>query len=165
MVMNKNEKYRSFKQLLNSFYKSNDEDIKQEKTILPHTIKLEPKLIYDTYNKNMKIEFKIGNKNMYVLKNLITFYDKMLNQELYEYGAKLGFVHTKDAFELESIPLLNFVLKYAEIIKYANETSKEYGVWQGITLSDRYITISNTGIDELFEVLILLLCSKNLLFI
>lgn len=151
--MNNNEKYRSFKQLLNSFYNINNENDKQEKTILPHTIKLEPKLIYDTYNKNMKIEFRIGNKNMYVLKNLSDFYDKMLNQEFYEYGTKLAFKHTKDAFEEESQPLLNFVLKYAEIIKYANETSKEYSVWQGITLSDRYITISNTGIDELFEVL------------
>ena len=38
------------------------------------------------------------------------------------------------------------------VLKYANETSKAYAYY-GTSLSDRYITISNTGIDELFEIL------------
>ena len=48
--------------------------------------------------------------------------------------------------------LLNFILKYAEIIKYSNETVGSYGKYMR-TMSNEYITISNTGLDELFEVL------------
>ncbi len=88
---------------------------------------------------------------MYVLKSLPEFYERMIKEEYYSYGAKLAFRHTKEVFEPNSIEILNYVLKYAEIIKYANESSKVYSYY-GSTLNDRYITISNTGIDELFEV-------------
>lgn len=152
-IKKNNEKYRTFKQLINAFNYTNGnsgEDI--TKQIIPHSINLEPKLIYSTYNKTLKLEFKIGNKNMYVLKNLPEFYDRMINEDYYQYGTKLGFKHTKDAFEPSSLKLLDYVLKYAEIIKYANETSKAYAYY-GTSLSDRYITISNSGIDELFDIL------------
>ena len=48
--------------------------------------------------------------------------------------------------------LLEFILKYAEIIKYSNETVGSYGKYMR-TMSNEYITISNTGLDEIFEVL------------
>ena len=147
----KNERNRSFKQLINAFY-YNNETHNKDSEIIPHTVRLEPKLIYNTYTKNLKAEFKIGSKNMYILKNLTEFYDKMISEEYFEYGTKLGFIHSRDAFEFESLDLLDFVLKYSEIIKYANEISKEYSVWT-TTLNDRYITVSNTGIDELFDIL------------
>ena len=149
----KNENYRSFKQLINAVYSSsNNEKERMDNKLIPHTIKLEPKLIYNTYSKNLKVEFKIGNKNMYIIKNLTDFYDKMINEEYFEYGSKLAFKHVKGAFESESLELLDFLLKYSEIIKYTNEIAKEYAVWR-TSLSDRYITISNTGIDELFDIL------------
>lgn len=143
--------YRAFKQLINTFrYK--DYNNKEEKQVNAHTIKLEPKLIYNSYTKSLKIEFKIGNKNTYILKDLTEFYDHMINEDYFQYGSKLSFKHTKDVFEPNSFGLLDFVMKYAEIIKYANESSKEYAYY-GTQLSDRYITISNTGIDDLFDVL------------
>ncbi|MBP3255242.1 MAG: DEAD/DEAH box helicase [Clostridia bacterium] len=148
--MDKSE-YRAFKQLINTFrYK--DYTDKEEKQVNAHTIKLEPKLIYNSYTKSLKIEFKIGNKNTYILKDLTEFYDHMIKEEYFQYGSKLSFKHTKDVFEPNSVGLLEFVMKYAEIIKYANESSKEYAYY-GTQLSDRYITISNTGIDDLFKVL------------
>ena len=53
-----NEKYRAFKQLISEFYNSNNNQIEEKsKQIIPHTVKLEPKLIYNTYNKTLKIEF------------------------------------------------------------------------------------------------------------
>lgn len=152
-VKKHDEKYRTFKQLINAFcYNNSNENLNLNEQIIPHTIKLEPKLIYNSYNKNLKMELKIGNKNLYVLKSLPEFYDRMINEEYYQYGTKLAFKHTEEAFEQDSLKLLNYVLKYAEIIKYANESSKVYSYY-GSTLNDRYITISNTGIDELFEVL------------
>jgi len=36
-------------------------------------IKIEPKIIYDKYSREMKIEFKIGDKQLYKLKNLPEF--------------------------------------------------------------------------------------------
>ena len=150
--------YRAFKQLINTF-RCKDYNDKEEKQVNAHTIKLEPKLIYNSYTKSLKIEFKIGNKNTYILKDLTEFYDHMIKEEYFQYGSKLSFKHTKDVFEPGSAGLLEFVMKYAEIIKYANESSKEYAYY-GTQLSDRYITISNTGIDDLFDVL----KNSNILF-
>ena len=79
------------------------------------------------------MELKIGNKSMYVLKSLPEFYDRMINEEYYSYGTKLAFEHTKEAFEQSSLPILEYVLKYAEIIKYANEVRNNYSYY-GSTL-------------------------------
>ena len=152
MIAN-NEKYRSFKQLINEFYNKTALTENSDDKAIPHTIKLEPKLIYNSYSKNLKLEFKIGNKSMYVLKDLTEFYTHMLYEEYHDYGLKLGFKHSKEAFEQDSLPMLDFVLKYAEIIKYANDTSREYSLYYGSSLNDRYITLSNSGIDEFFNLL------------
>lgn len=147
------EKYRMFKQLINNFYNQNyQENEVQTKMVFPHTIKLQPKIIYNSYNKNLKLEAKIGDKQLYKIKSFPEFYDRMLNKEFYKYGSKLEFTHSQEAFAEESMPLLNFILKYSEIIKYANEATNTYGYY-GRTIDENHITISNTGIDELFEVL------------
>lgn len=119
---------------------------------MPHTIKIEPKLIYNSYLKTLKLEVKIGDKQLYKLKNFPEFYDRMQKREFYRYGAKLEFLHEEEAFTLASLPMLQYVLKYAEIIKYANEATNPYSYY-GRTMEDNYITISNSGMDELFEVL------------
>ena len=148
------EKNRIFKQLINAFYNNGEKVVKKDvaNISLLHTVSIEPKIIYHRFTKELKIEFKIGNKQLYVLKDLPAFYNRMLNGALYKYGAKLEFVHTEEAFEEKSIPLLRYILKYAEIIKYTNEASIGYGSYAR-TMSDRYITVSNSGMDELFEAL------------
>ena len=146
------EKYRNFKQLIHTFYPTHEEETNSSQRTLPHTVKLEPKLIYNTYLKTLKLEIKIGDKQLYKLKNFPEFYDRMQAKQLYRYGAKLEFVHEEDTFEPNSIPLLHYILKYAEIIKYANEATNSYSYY-GRTMEDGYITISNSGMDELFEVL------------
>ena len=150
--MNKNEEqYKIFKQVVHTFYHNETEKTKDTNTKADNLV-LEPKLIYDTFNKTLKAEFRIGNSQMYRIKSLPEFFERMLNHENYKYGAKLEFVHTKEAFRAEDRELLDYVLKYAEIIKYANETVGSYGKYMR-TMSNEYITISNTGLDELFEVL------------
>ena len=146
------EKYRDFKQLIHTFYPKHEQEVVAKSKILPRSIKLEPKLIYNSYLKTLKLEIKIGDKQLYKIKNLPEFYDRMQKKEFYRYGAKLEFTHEEDAFEISTIPLLKYVLKYAEIIKYANEATTPY-TYYGRTMEDSYITISNTGMDELFEVL------------
>ena len=96
-------KYRGFKQIVNIFYNEEIESIDEEETELKEqgTIKIEPEIFYDKFTGDMKVEFKVGNKRMYKIKNLSEFYNRMLNKELYKYGQKLQFVHTKESFEKE----------------------------------------------------------------
>lgn len=150
--MNKNEEqYKIFKQVLYTFYHKENKKINviQNKV---NNLKIEPKIIYDTFNKTLKAEFKIGDSQLYRIKSLPEFFERMLNNEQYKYGPNLEFVHCKNVFREEDQTLLNFILKYAEIIKYANETVGSYGKYMR-TMSNEYITISNTGLDEIFEVL------------
>ena len=95
---NNNMQYRNFRQMVNTFYNeeidgidSDDEELKNK-----GTIHLEPKVIYDKFLGDMKVEFKIGNKRMYKIKNLSEFYTRMMEKEFYKYGEKLQFVHTKE---------------------------------------------------------------------
>lgn len=146
---------RAFKQIITTFYNEEIEAIEDNPIILKEKekIQLEPRIIYDKLTNTMKIEFKIGNKRMYKIKDLSQFYNSMTNQELYRYGDKLQFVHTKEMFTEDSQKLLDFILKYAELIKYANSNSNSNYRYYGKALNESSIVVGNTGIDELFEIL------------
>lgn len=144
--------YKLFQQLVNEFYYDNSQNSENSITNSKNkNIKILPKLIIDKYNSNLKLEFKIGEQQLYKLKSLPEFYEHMLNCENYKYGLKLEFVHDRKFFDEDSIPILNYIMKYAEIIKYANQAADDYGYY-GRHLSDGYITVSNSGFDELFEI-------------
>ena len=149
------EDYRSFKQMVNTFYSETVEDIENISDINKKkgTIKIEPQIYYDKFAGDMKVEFKIGNKKMYKIKNLAEFYIRMIDKEFYRYGEKLQFIHTEDAFEEESKKLLDFIMKYAEIIKYANSNSNSNYKYYGKALSESNIIVGNSAIDDLFDVL------------
>ncbi|MGN1298020.1 MAG: DEAD/DEAH box helicase [Clostridia bacterium] len=154
MSVNKDE-YKNFKQIVNIFYNEEVERIDTESDQLkkPGTIRIEPKIFYDKFSGDMKIEFKIGNKKMYKIKNLAEFYTRMMNKEFYRYGEKLQFVHIEDVFEEDSKKILNFIMKYAEIIKYANSNSNSNYKYYGKALSETSIIVGNSAIDDLFDVL------------
>ncbi len=150
------DKYRSFKQIVNTFYNEEINNIgAEEETALKNigTIKIEPKIIYDKFSGDMKVEFKIGTNKMYKIKDLSEFYTRIIEKSFYKYGEKLQFIHTQEMFENESKPLLDFILKYAEVIKYANSNSNSNYRYYGKALSDTSIILGNTGVDDLFEVL------------
>ena len=71
MQLNK-EEYKNFKQIVNIFYNEEIEGINEDKEKIKKegTIKIEPRIFYDKFSGDMKIEFKIGNKKMYKIKNL-----------------------------------------------------------------------------------------------
>ena len=154
---NKNKKYNNFTQIINTIYNEEleqiDSNVDDTEIKDKGTIKIQPSLIYDKFNKRMKIEFKIGNKRMYKLKNLSEFYKNMMNKDLVRYGDKLKFVHTKEMFEEESQELLEFIIKYSEIIYYTNSNANSSYQYYGKALSESYIVLSNTGLDEIFEIL------------
>lgn len=150
--MNRNEEqYKIFKQLVHTFYHNEVQKTKDIQNKVNNLL-IEPKLIYDTFHKTLKAEFRIGDSQLYKIKSLPEFFERMLNHEEYKYGAKLDFIHDKSAFREEDLKLLEYILKYAEIIKYANETVESYSKYMR-TMSNEYITISNTGLDEIFDVL------------
>lgn len=148
------KEYKIFKQLINEFYTDNttekENQIKIEKS-KNHNIKIVPKLLIDKYNSNLKLEFKIGEQQLYKIKSIPEFYEHMLKSENFKYGLKLEFIHDKNFFEPESWKILDYIMKYGEIIKYANQAADDYGYY-GRHLSDSYITVSNSGFDELFEI-------------
>ena len=151
-----NAKYRNFKQIVNQFYNeeiemTQGEEIEEIKN--KGTIKIEPKFTYDKLVGKLKVEFKIGKQKMYPIKDLSEFYTLMLNKENHKYGEKLQFIHIKENFEEKSLELLEFILKYAEIIKYVNTNSSSNYQLYGKPLNENYIILNNSGIDEIFEIL------------
>lgn len=151
---NTTNKYNRFNQIVKTLYNEEIEEIDsgiEEELKNKGTLKIEPKLIYDKYTREMKIEFKIGNKRMYKLKNLAEFYKRMIDNEYYKYGDKLEFIHKKEMFEEKSQELLEFLMKYAEIIAFTNSSANSNYRYYGKALSESNIIISNTAIDELFE--------------
>ncbi len=146
--------HRNFRQIVNVFFNEEIENIEDEPKIkVRGDIKLEPKIFYDKFVNQMQVEFRIGNKKMYKLKDLAEFYTRIIEKEFYKYGEKLEFLHTKDAFEESSKPLLEFLLKYAEIIKYANSNINSNYRYYGKALNENSIILGNSGIDDLFEIL------------
>ena len=72
----KNTKYKNFNQIVNTLYNEEVENLNEEEIKIKNagSIKMEPKIYYDKFSKDMKIEFKIGKNKMYRIKNLSEFY-------------------------------------------------------------------------------------------
>ena len=153
-TLRSDSKYRSFKQIVNELYseemKEIEESNKQQEIV---KIKIEPKVIYDKYTNNLRVEFKIGNERMYKLKDLTEFYDRMKIGDKYKYGNKLEFIHIKENFEDQDQPLLEFILKQSEIIRFVNSDANANYRYYGKAMNDNYILLNNSGLDELFEIL------------
>ena len=145
------ETHRAFNQLLNTFLEINnkEEELAQDGT---SSIKLVPIFLYNDTDKKLKVEFKIGNEQLTKINNLPDFFERMLNREKYKYNNVLEFIHEENAFEEQSRPLLKFLLKYAEIIKYANDVNNNYAHY-GRNFNMNNVVLSNTGLDELIEIL------------
>ena len=75
------ENHRVFKQLLNTFIKKEQENLnKLEDEEYAKNVKVIPKVYYNEFTKQLKVEFKIGDKQLYKIKDLPGFYEKMLNK-------------------------------------------------------------------------------------
>ena len=151
-----NNKYRSFSQIVNIIYNEAIENLDetQEKNIkTDKQITIEPKFIYDNIEEKLNLEVFIGTTSMYKIKKLSEFYDRMQTGEKYKYGDKLNFIHIKENFTEECRPLLEFILKYAEIIKYGNKNSNANYRFGATALSESKIIIDKYAFDNLFDIL------------
>ena len=147
-------KYRNFKQIVNTFYNEEVDNIENNDASLQEklNIKIEPIILYDKLIGTMRVEFKLGKDRMYKIKNISDFYTRMEKKEKFKYGEKLDFIHTAEVFSDDSQDILKFLLKYAEIIKYANSNTSNLAYY-GKTMNESSILLSNSGLDEIFEIL------------
>ena len=152
---NEQYKYRSFSNLISTFYNDELRILSEDETIKlldKDKVKFETKIDYDKFTNTMKLELKIGNKRMYKIKDLPEFYTRMINNEYFKYGEKLEFVHNRDNFADEAKPLLDFILRYAEIMKYSN-SSDRYGYYYSSSINKSEITLGEGIIDEIYDLL------------
>ena len=148
-------KYRSFNNLINSFYNEELEEMNLDenvKLLEKDKIKIETKIDYDKFSYGLKLEFKIGSNRMYKIKDLPEFYTRFINNEFFKYGEKLEFVHNRENFTDDSKELLDFILKYAEIMKYSSSNNR-YGYYYSVSINKSSITLGENTIDEAFELL------------
>ena len=147
-------RFATFRKIVTDLYNEEMQEINTEELEqLPEDkkIKIEPRIIFDRFDSKLKLELKIGNSRMYKIKDLSEFYTRMTRNEFYKYGEKLEFVHTRENFTEKSRPLLDFVLRYAEMLKYA-ENGNKY-TYYGNTLNNTRITLGESTIDEAFDIL------------
>lgn len=149
--MDSDKQYRIYRQMVNSFYSEEQKELEAKRECKADgNIELKPVIISEMYDEKLRVEFYIGstNEQFYKIKSLSKFYDNMIKKEKFAYSKKLEFIHVKEAFSQESIPLLNFLMKYAELLKYANENSTAYMK----NINDEYIILTEKGIDDFFEI-------------
>ncbi len=146
--VNEKDKYRLFRQMLNSFY--NDEQrALNEKMYNGVLYEIKPTLFFDSDLKNIRVEFEIiSGNNKYKIKNIVNFYDNVLARNVVKYGKKIEFMHCTEAFDESSKGILKFLMKYAEMIKYFNERNSKYF---RTTVADSFIEVSENGMDDLFN--------------
>lgn len=94
------------------------------------------------------VEFTIGNKRKYVLKNTQIFADALRRGELVAYGKELEFYHTLEAFSEKSRPLAEFLLQEAEIRKSTGRSLDYYNNKKG-----RYVAVHSGNMDNFFRAL------------
>ncbi len=153
-ITKKTAKYATFKKIVTELYNQELQEINTENLEqLPEEkkIKLEPRILYDRFDNKLKLELKVGISRMYKIKDLSEFYTRIIRKEFYKYGDKLEFVHRKENFKKEWHELLDFVLRYSEMLKYAENTSKY--TYYGTTLNLSNIILGQSTIDEVFDIL------------
>ena len=155
-LYNKANQYKTFNQIISSFYediKEKEEKEKVSKKGTANLIGIKAKVIYNSADKEMSVEFKISDgKSYFKLRNLIEFYDNFLDGGVHKYGPKIEFKHVREMVKPEDQKMLDFILTYAEIMKYTNESLGQQR-YLGKVMNEGEITISNTCLDELFDVL------------
>ena len=146
-------KYRGFKNIVTEFYNEELAEINKDDFVnqTKNKVRIETKMIYDKFSSNLKLEFKIGNKRMYKIKDLTEFYTRMINHEYYKYGEKLEFLHVRDNIAEDSKDIFDFIMKYSEVLKYSININR-YNFY-GSVLSQSELVLGESMIDEAFQIL------------
>lgn len=148
------QKFQAFMRNFSCEETNSEEEIIEEDEYIPNgTIKIIPELKYDGYPLGLIINFKIGEKVFYKIKDITRFYNAYIERKTLYHGAKLSFVHCKEAFSAKAKPFLEFILKYAETIDYANNMIKnnKYYYSNG-QIAKSNIELTGSAADDFFEI-------------
>ncbi|MDD2375970.1 MAG: SNF2 helicase associated domain-containing protein [Clostridia bacterium] len=120
-------------------------------------IRIVPLLKHQRIDGKLSISFQIGMKQLYKLKDLPAFFDSISSGNKLKYGVNLEFNHNIEKFDESSKKIIPFILKYGEIIKYANDNSSRYNSYYGPSiraLSISEIKLNGESFDDLFDLFI-----------
>lgn len=107
-------------------------------------IRLEP-VITTSYN-NYHIEFKIGARKLYVLKNICRMLDCVEKGKYDSYGKNLGFIHDESVFTQEALCWVEFLRVYLKTIF----NNMDFGN-QTYSSNFRNILLNSYGIDKVLQ--------------
>ncbi len=94
----------------------------------------------------LQVEFKIGGKRKYVLKNIMTFANAMRRGDLVSYGKELEFYHLPEAFTERGRALAEFLMMVADNRIRNRQTLSYYH-----KDDNRYVHIHSGNMDEFFQ--------------
>lgn len=92
-----------------------------------------------------RVEFKIGGKRKYVLKNIMTFANAMRRGDLVSYGKALEFYHIPEVFTKRGRTLAEFLVMTAANRNRNRHAINYYGK------ENRYVQIHSGNMDEFFQ--------------
>lgn len=102
----------------------------------------------------IKLEFKIGLTQMYVLKDVFSFIERLETEENYSYGKKLAFTHSKGMFDAPSRRFVDFLEKWTEehYNSYVNPSYYYYGYSYGVPKL-RTMPLDGSSLEQFLEAL------------
>jgi SNF2 family DNA or RNA helicase len=133
--------------LINTFENKIKESVKNEHR--EGTIHLEP-ILFISEKDSIGIEFKIGDKKKYVVKDAYDLANNIKNKSLVKYGKSLEFKHEISAFANTSQQLAKFLIDEARI--YKDVIAKTQSTFNSFNITGRYLKILPFSLDEFFYI-------------
>ncbi len=102
--------------------------------------------------RSIQAEFKIGTTRMYVLKDIFEFVRNMKDNVDFAYGQKLQFVHMQEAFEPDSISIVQFIMNWEaqNRDRYIQQMHRGYA-YTGEYPKIRVLPLTERELEELLE--------------
>lgn len=154
-LINTNKLYNNYTQKIDLKINNNSivnyyENLEMYETSKGDGVNLIPILEIVPLDNKFNLSFQIGKEKMYKLKDLLNFYECMIQKEKYKYGKDLDFVHD----------LKNFNPNSQEIVKFVVKRMNEYDEYSKLgtyyfNVSNRYkgiIRLSYGALDDFFSI-------------
>lgn len=124
--------------------------ISQIQSDVREQVSLDPYL--NCENEKIHLEFKIGIKQKYVLKDVFALVRRIREQEEYAYGQKLKFLHTMDAFTPESRRLVKFLEDWTDQNRKHFMQVSYYGYQYGGMLQElRSMPLTEADLEDFLD--------------
>lgn len=154
-AINTNKLYNNYTQKIDLKINNNSivnyyENLEMYEISKGDSVNLIPVLEIVPLDNKFNLSFQIGKEKMYKLKDLLKFYECMIQKEKYKYGKDLEFIHDLKNFNPNSQEIVKFVVKRMnEYDEYSKLGSYYFNV------SNRYkgiIRLSYGALDDFFSI-------------